>query len=119
MMKNKVLYWIPRILGILAILFMMMFSFDVFGGNEPLSRQLLGFLMHNIPAMILLVILIVAWRYENIGGILFVLVAVYGCIRFRAFAGNPGSLLVMAPFFLTGILFLVHYYLAQASARKS
>ena len=52
-MKERVLYWTPRVLMILALLFMLMFSFDVFEGNEPLGRKLLGFLISNIPVFIL------------------------------------------------------------------
>jgi hypothetical protein len=110
-MKEKILYWIPRILTILAILFMMMFSFDVFGGNEPLGRKLLGFLMHNIPVLILTAILIVAWRREIAGGSLFILAAIGGSIFFRAFSGNPGSLIVMVPFLIVGLLFILHHFL--------
>ena len=110
-MKEKMLYWIPRVLTILAILFMMMFSIDVFGGDDPLGKQLLGFLMHNIPALILTGILLVAWKWEMAGGVLFLIATLAGCILYRAFSGNPGALIVMAPFFIVGILFILHHYL--------
>jgi hypothetical protein len=115
-MKEKALYWIPRIFTILAILFMMMFSIDVFSGNEPLGRKLLGFLMHNIPVWILIGILIVAWRWEFIGGMLFVMAFIAGSLFFRSFSGNPGSLTVLVPFLITGILFILHYYLYRRRA---
>lgn len=115
-MNEKLFYWFPRILTILAILFMVMFSFDVFGGNEPLGRKLLGFLMHNIPALILTGILLVAWKWEVIGGVLFLLAAVAGSIFFRSFAGNPGSLIVLAPFCLVGILFIIHNLIYKNSS---
>jgi len=47
----------------------MMFSLDSFGGNNPLGRQLLGFLMHNIPVFILIIALVIAWKYEILGGV--------------------------------------------------
>jgi hypothetical protein len=108
-MKEKLLYWSPRILSILVILFMIMFSFDVFGGNAPIGTKLLGFLMHNIPAIILTGVLILAWKWEVAGGILFILAAIAGTIFFRSFEGNPGSLIVLAPFCIIGILFIVHH----------
>ena len=74
-MKEKALYWSPRILAILAILFMLMFSFDAFDGNEPLGRKLLGFLIHNIPVLILTAIVVVAWNRELPGGIILIAVA--------------------------------------------
>jgi hypothetical protein len=108
-MKKKILYWTPRIIGILAILFMMMFSLDCFenGGTDAL----ICLVMHNIPAFIIIAVLIVAWKWELIGGILFVIAFVAAGIYFKSFAGNPGSLIVIAPFLLTGILFILHNYL--------
>jgi hypothetical protein len=114
-MKEKILYWTPRVLAILATLFLMMFSFDVFDGSEPLSRELLGFLIHNIPVLILTAILVVAWKWEIVGGILFIIAAIAASIFFRSFSGNPASLIVLAPFFVTGVLFILHHLLYRKS----
>jgi prepilin signal peptidase PulO-like enzyme (type II secretory pathway) len=108
-MASKILYWIPRILTILSILFMTMFSFDVFGGNESFGMKMLGFLIHNIPVLILIAILIIAWKWEAAGGALFILASITGTLFFHSFSGNPGSLIVISPFLLTGILFILHY----------
>ena len=108
-MLNKVLFWTPRILGILAILFMMMFSLDCFemGGTDAM----ICLVMHNIPALIIILVLVVAWKWELVGGILFVIVSFAGAVYFNGFGGNWGVLPVMAPFLLTGILFILHYFL--------
>jgi hypothetical protein len=108
-MKKTALFWIPRILGILAILFVLMFSLDVFGRDEPLTKKLPSFLMHNIPTLILTVALIVAWKWELIGGILFIALFMASCYYFRSFSGKPYSLMVTAPFLFVGILFIVNY----------
>lgn len=110
-MKSKILYWIPRVLAIISILFMAMFSLDVFGGNESFGMKLLGFLVHNIPVLILTAVLIVAWKWEIAGGILFILAFLTGTLFFHSFSGNPGSIVVIAPFLLIGILFILHSYL--------
>lgn len=107
-MTAKILYWVPRILTILAILFMMMFSLDMIGENIPLGKKLPGLLIHNLPAFILAGILIIAWKKELIGGILFIAAFIAASIFFRSFAGNPGSLVVIIPFLITGILFILH-----------
>jgi hypothetical protein len=107
-MTAKILYWVPRILTILAILFMMMFSLDMIGENIPLGKKLLGLLIHNLPALILAAILVVAWKKELIGGLLFIVAFIAASIFFRSFSGNPGSLIVILPFLLTGILFILH-----------
>ena len=103
----KILYWFTRILAILAILFMMMFSLDVFGGNEPLSRQLLGFLKHNIPAFVLIIALVVAWKNEIAGGVLFIVLFIVLGIFWGSFSGNSGSLILITPFLIVGILFIL------------
>jgi hypothetical protein len=107
-MNSKILYWIPRILTILAILFMMMFSLDTFGGNESFGAKMLGFFIHNIPDLILIVILIIAWKWEVEGGVLFIIASIIGFIYFHSFSGNPGSLIVIGPFLIVGILFILH-----------
>ena len=110
-MANKILYWLPRILAIFAILLMMMFSFDVFSGEGPVGKKLLGFLAHNIPVFILIIVLVVAWKYEIIGGVIFIVLSVAMAIYFHAFTGNAGSLMIVSPFFITGILFILHHVL--------
>jgi hypothetical protein len=108
-MTSKMLYWIPRVFTILAIIFMMMFSLDSIGGPEPLGKKIIGLLIHNIPVFILIAILVIAWKRELVGGLLFILAFLGGCIFFRSFSGNPGSLVVIAPFFVTGLLFILHH----------
>jgi prepilin signal peptidase PulO-like enzyme (type II secretory pathway) len=112
-MISKILYWFPRILTIVSLLFMIMFSFDVFGGDDSFGSKMLGFMVHNIPVFILIIILIVAWKWEAAGGALFILASICGTVFFHSFSGNPGSLLVIAPFLLTGILFLLHSVLFE------
>jgi hypothetical protein len=115
-MMKRILYWLPRILGILAILFMMMFSLDCFenGGTDAL----LCLLMHNIPALIIVAVLVISWKWELIGGILFILGFIAGGIFFDGFGKNPASLIVIAPFLLTGILFILYYYLYGSKKTK-
>jgi hypothetical protein len=110
-MASKILYWTPRILTIIAILFMLMFSFDVFEGNDPLGGKLLGFVIHNIPVFVIAVILFIAWRWELAGGLLLIAAFITGSILFHSFTGNPASLIVISPFLITGCLFILHNYL--------
>lgn len=110
-MKSRILYWIPRVLAIVSSLFMAMFSLDSFGGNESFGMKMLGFLMNNIPVLIVTSILVVAWKWEVAGGILFILAFIAGTIFFHSFTGNPGSIVVIAPFLIIGILFILHGFL--------
>lgn len=117
-MVLNILKWFARILAILSILFMLMFSLDAFEGNESFGRQLLGFMMHNIPAFALIIALVIAWRYEIAGGVLFILSFLALGIFFKSFAGNSGSLIIIAPFLISGIAFILHGVLAPENSNK-
>ena len=75
-MKNsaKIFYWMPRIICIIAILFISLFALDAFSPELSFWQQIGGFLMHLIPSFILLAILVLAWKKEFIGGILFMII---------------------------------------------
>jgi hypothetical protein len=109
-MKKNILLWSPRILAVLAILFMMMFSLDCFGPEYSFKEKMICLLMHNIPALIIAGVLVLAWKWELIGGILFILVSIAGAIYFNGFGSNWGVLPIMAPFLIVGILFLVYHF---------
>jgi hypothetical protein len=115
MVKN-ILYWTPRILGILAILFMMIFSLDCFEGDYSFNERMTCLFMHNLPSLGCVLLLIIAWKWELIGGLLFILISIAMVIFFRSFAGNPASLVVISPFLITGILFIVHHRLQKGGS---
>ena len=108
-MYNKVIRWTARILMILSLLFMMMFSLDVFEMGGSFGDKMLGLLIHNIPALILAAILILAWKNEMAGGILLILAALCLMIKFHSFTVNKGSLVIFMPILVAGILFIVSY----------
>ncbi len=111
----KILYWLPRIICILAILFISMFALDAFEPGQTVMQQIGHFLMHLIPSFILLSFLLIAWRWEKIGGVLFLLVGI-GFAPFiysHNYANNHSVaislsivLVINLPFIITGGLFL-------------
>jgi hypothetical protein len=68
---NKFIFWTPRILVILFILFLAMFSLDIFENTYTFWETVVGLFMHNIPSLILLVILLITWKQELVGAIIF------------------------------------------------
>ena len=70
---GKFLYWIPRIFSILFILFLAVFSLDVFESCNGFLECTLALFMHNIPVLILAIILIIAWKHELVGAVSFAL----------------------------------------------
>lgn len=65
------LFWTPRLLSILYIAFLSIFALDVFGEEHGFWRILLALAIHLIPSLLLLAVLILAWRWEWIGATLF------------------------------------------------
>ena len=110
-MSKKVIMWSARIIGILAILFVMVFSLDCFDEYTEITDKLYCFMMHNRYIILPLLALIIAWKWELIGGVLYILIFLAGGIFFDSFSGNPASLPVMAPFLIAGSLFAIHYFL--------
>jgi len=110
-MLIRVLYWFPRILAVCAILIMLMFSLDVFEEPSSAGELITGFLIHNIPAFIVLLSLIIAWKSEKTGGMILILLFFGLGILFKSFTSNPASLIILFPLLLAGIMFILHSWL--------
>lgn len=95
-MENKVskfVYWTPRILSIIFIVFLALMSLDVFTEGASFWQILGGLLMHNIPVFILLAVLIISWKYEIVGGIVFILAGILYILTVARNADNLGMAL--------------------------
>jgi len=112
-------YWLPRVLCIIAILFVSLFALDAFSSEESFIVQLGDFIMHLIPSFVLLFLLIVTWKKELLGGIIFMIIGL-GMSPFvfsKNYAMNNSFWMslgiiftITIPFFIVGVLFLVSYY---------
>lgn len=71
--KRGWIFWTPRIISILFLLFLAMFSLDVFGQGYTFWETVLALFMHNIPVFVLAILLAIAWKYEIVGAIAFIL----------------------------------------------
>jgi hypothetical protein len=108
---NRFVYWAPRVLSILFILFLMLFSLDVFSENLSFWGTALALLMHNLPALILLVLVIISWKHELAGAITFIsaglLYIIWTLSSVPIGTALSWSLIIAGPAFLIGILFLI------------
>ena len=64
---RRVLFWIPRIVGLLVAAFISLFALDVFGAGYSFWETLIALGMHLIPTAIIILVLAVAWRWEWVG----------------------------------------------------
>ncbi|NTW89489.1 MAG: hypothetical protein HGB37_01070 [Candidatus Moranbacteria bacterium] len=65
-------HWAPRMASIVFVLFLALFSLDVFEPGRSVSEMLVGFLVHNIPVFVLAAVTAIAWKRPLIGGISFI-----------------------------------------------
>ncbi|MEW5830773.1 MAG: hypothetical protein AB1846_17930 [Chloroflexota bacterium] len=83
---NKILklglYWKPRVLGILFILFVSLFAFDVFEVGLGFWGTLLALLIPLLPSIVMAVGLVLAWRREWVGAAVFALVGGWFLLQF-------------------------------------
>ncbi len=109
-LKIPLLFWTPRLLSVLFILLVGMFSLDVFGAASRSEEILLAFLIHNIPTLILLVSLLLGWRRGWVGAAGFLL---FGA-RYLWLAlggGRPANPTLGGISLLIGVLFLAGWLL--------
>lgn len=67
---KKILLWLPRVPGILFVLFTSLFSLDVFEMGPGLWETLVGLFIHlMVPSILLAVAVAIAWRWEWVGAL--------------------------------------------------
>jgi len=111
---SKSLYWIPRVLSLIFICFLALMSLDVFDSGLNFGQTIMAFFIHNLPALFLLIILIISWKYEIVGGVGFILA---GLVYIAVLMRNPfewymlsWAIQIAGIAFLTGILFLFGWF---------
>jgi len=111
---RRVLFWSPRALSILFIAFLSMFTLDVFDESRGFRATLLALVMHLIPSFVLIGALVLAWRWEWIGALLY---AGAGSLYVSWALGRPipaatkfsWILTIAGPAFVIAALFLANW----------
>ncbi len=103
----------------LAILFISLFAADAFSPGLTIWQQLGAFIIHLIPSFILLAFLIVAWKWEYVGGIIFIIIGL-GLSPFvfmhnykmnQSIWMSLGIIMIITvPFIIVGGLFIVSHF---------
>ena len=103
---KRLIFWSPRVLCIAFAIFLSLFALDVFNEGLSVGNTILAFLIHLIPAVIVLVVLVVAWRWEWVGGVLFVAAGILYLTRMWRYPFAVAG--ISGPLFLVGALFLLN-----------
>jgi len=107
-LSRRALYWTPRVLGILFALFLSLFALDVFAEGAGFREIALALALHLLPTLLVVALLVLAWRREWLGALGFLALAVLYVARFwgvfplLTYVMMTGPLVVIALLFLFG-----------------
>jgi hypothetical protein len=68
---QRLLFWTPRVLGVLLCLILAPLAFDVFALGLGFWQTIGALLIHLMPLLVLLALLAAAWRWEWLGAVAF------------------------------------------------
>jgi hypothetical protein len=105
--KDKITYWMPRILSILFLLLLTMFSLDVLDEGLGHWDTLVGLFMHNIPVFALAVVLAIAWKRELVGVVFFALAGLTYIISLLMRGGGFQLLMITWLIVISGPAFII------------
>jgi hypothetical protein len=110
---KKILLWLPRVLGILFVLFTSIFSLDIFDMGLGLWGTIVGLFMHLlVPTIALAIVVALAWRWEWVGALGFGAWGVFYLLSTHGFDPSVYIMLSGIPL-LIAVLYLVGWILRK------
>lgn len=109
-MNKKIIYWTPRILSLLFVAFISVFSLDVFSQFQGV-QALIAFFIHLLPSFLLLAFVALAWKYGLIGAVAFIGFSAF--YTFQAIEHPFWILLIAGPSFIVGLLYFWDWHLKR------
>ena len=103
------IFWAPRVLCVLFVLFLSLFALDVFNEGYGFWETIFALLIHLVPVYIVVMILAIAWRWEWVGAVLFIASALFylflswGRVHWSAYFA------ILGPLVLLGVLFMLNW----------
>ena len=106
----RLLYWLPRVITIALTVFLSLFALEAFNQFHVWWRVSAAFAIGLVPALIVVAVLVAAWRWEWIGAAAFALLAIWYSwgmlhrhhLTWPIALSIPLPLLVIAGLFLAG-----------------
>lgn len=90
------------------VCFISLFALDVFEDGKTAWAIALALIIHLLPSIAAIIIIIVAWKREQIGGWLFVALG-FGLLFIGQFQ-LATILIIILPTVVIGVMFLAHYH---------
>lgn len=111
----KAIRWSARGLGILFALFLSLFALDVFTEYTDAADIAKALMIHLIPTFLVLVVLILAWRWELIGAITFTILGMAYIVTSLGQFPFSTYLLIAGPPIVIGMLFFTAHRISSAN----
>ncbi|HET6169586.1 MAG TPA: hypothetical protein VFE01_05360 [Terracidiphilus sp.] len=68
---GRLLFWLPRVLSIAFACSISIFALDVFNEHLSFWKTALALAIHLIPTFVLVAAIVIAWRWEWVGAVIF------------------------------------------------
>lgn len=103
--------WLVRILALFYVVYISTFALNVFDKEPLLWKTIFEFIIRLIPSLILIIIIILAWKRELIGAVGFILISLRLTLHFNTLQNLNRFLVISAPLLFIGFLFLLSKFL--------
>lgn len=105
--------WFPRLVAMFFVILVSSFSFDVVAKNVVVSHVTLDTLKQLLPALIVLICLLVSWKFKLFGGIMFFMLSAASAVYFSTIGDTYTFLVFTAPMVLLGLLFVGTHFVKE------
>jgi len=103
--RDAVIRWAPRIFGLGMSLFLGAISLDSLGRGPDVMESAVALTMGFIPAAVILITVIIAWKHELIGAVVFSALSIFYIVTS---IGHLSWILVIgSPLVIAAILYFV------------
>jgi len=106
---------------VLLALGILVFIFSLVSGSEQLGGGIEGIILNSpnaIPWAFLLGFILIAWRWELIGGSLIILMGLFTLFFFRGFEHPFVLFVITIPLIVFGSFFIISWYLTKKHKQK-
>lgn len=106
---KRTLFWMPRMASILFVVFISLFALDVFGEELGFWRTVGALSLHLIPSILLAIAIVIAWKQEWFGALIFIGWAIWHVLFMQGFPLVAYAIIAGLPL-LIGLLFLAGWF---------
>jgi hypothetical protein len=114
-MKNNthhagIICWIARVMTIAFAGFISIFALDVFSEGHGFWETAFALFIHLIPTLLIILVLILSWRREWIGGFAFLILGIFYVATKWGKIDWSGFAMISIPLFLLAGLYFIGWY---------